>query len=54
VFREVNVDSPEAAAEIQEQMKPIFDMLNQLQTAGRKDLSGTPEPEAKAEAAKQT
>lgn len=53
VFREVNFDSPDAAAEIQEQMKPLFALLNRLQAAGRKDLWETLEPDAKTEATKQ-
>jgi cell division protein FtsB len=37
-IREVNFNTPHAAAEIQEQMQPLFNLLNQLQKAGRKDL----------------
>jgi hypothetical protein len=54
-FKELDLSSPELiAANMPEKQKTLGELLRKLQAAGRKDLWGTPEPEAKAEAAKQT
>ena len=48
-FQQISFDSPDAAAHIHAQMNVLSDLLKHLQTAGRKDLWGAPEPEARAE-----
>ena|SRR5450759_1794136 len=52
-FRELDLSSPLSspeliAANMPEQLKTLGELLRRLQVAGRKDLWGTPEPEAKA------
>jgi hypothetical protein len=48
-FKELDLSSPELiAANMPEKQKILGELLRTLQAAGRKDLWGTPEPEAKA------
>jgi hypothetical protein len=48
-FKELDLSSPELiAANMPEKQKTLGELLRALQAAGRKDLWGTPEPEAKA------
>ena len=48
-FKELDLSSPELiAANMPEKQKILGELLRKLQAAGRKDLWGTPEPEAKA------
>ena len=47
-FKELDLSSPELiAANMPEKQKTLGELLRTLQAAGRKDLWGTPEPEAK-------
>jgi hypothetical protein len=48
VFREVNVNAPDATDRIQGQLKALRALLNELQAAGRNDLWGDSELKAKA------
>jgi hypothetical protein len=53
-FKELDLSSPELiAANMPENQKTLGELLRKLQAAGRKDLWGTPEPEAKDEATTQ-
>jgi hypothetical protein len=49
VFFPIDLDAPDAATRIQEQIAALFALMNQLQSAGRKDLWGDSEAEVKAE-----
>jgi|ERR1017187_7160152 hypothetical protein len=47
-FKELDLSSPELiAANMPEKQRALGELLRKLQAAGRKDLWGTPEPEAK-------
>ena len=49
-FKDLDLSAPELiAANMPEKQKALGELLRKLQAAGRKDLWGTPEPEAKTE-----
>jgi len=51
LLRTINLRTPEAANYLDSLAQSMQQLLSKLQTAGRKDLWGTPRPPAKAEAA---